>query len=97
MNRPADPVTNEAIEETIFGLLATRHAGATICPSELARALVPDGAGWRKLMPQVRQTAQELAQNHRLEVTRRGARVDGTSRGGPVRLGLPMKRGGTAQ
>ena len=87
-----DRVTKAAIEEKIFGLLATRHEGATICPSEVARALVSDGAPWRQLMPQVRQAAQELARNNRLTVTRRGARVEATSPGGPIRLGLPMKR-----
>ena len=92
MNGPVDPVTNAAIEDKIFGLLATRHEGATICPSEVARALVSDDVGWRRLMPRVRQAAQELAQNNRLNVTRRGARVDATSRGGPIRLGLSTKR-----
>ncbi len=95
MNGQMDQATNAAIENKIFGLLATRHEGATICPSEVARALVPDGLGWRHLMPQVRQTAQELARNHRLNVTRRGTPVDATSRGGPIRLGLPIKRDDT--
>ena len=95
MKGQPDSVTNTAIEETIFGLLATRKTGATICPSELARALVSDDVGWRRLMPRVRHTAQELAQNNRLNVTRRGARVDATSRGGPIRLGLPIKRDDT--
>ena len=92
MNRHVDHVTNAAIEDKIFGLLATRHAGATICPSKVARALISDDAGWRQLMQQVRQAAQELAQSNRLNVTRRGARVGATSRGGPIRLGLSIKR-----
>ncbi len=95
MNSHVDQVPNAAIEDKIFGLLARRHEGATICPSEVARSLVPDGVRWRQLMPQVRQAAQELAQAHRLDVTRRGARVDATSRGGPIRLGLPIKRDDT--
>ena len=92
MNGHVDQVTNAAIEEKIFGLLATRHDGATICPSEVARALAPDDVSWRQLMPQVREAAQELARNNRLKVTRRGVRVDATSRGGPIRLGLPTLR-----
>lgn len=83
------PVTDDAIEATIFGLLTARREGATICPSEVARALVADDAGWRALMPQVRQVAQALAQQRRLDVTRRGTQVDATSRGGPIRLGRP--------
>lgn len=92
MKGHVDQVTSTAIEDKIFGLLATRNEGATICPSEVARALAPDGVQWRQLMPQVRQAAQELAQNNRLKVTRRGVRVDATSRGGPIRLGLPTLR-----
>ena len=82
-------VTPAAIEERIFGLLAARQDGATICPSEVARALVPDGGPWRALMPQVRQVAQGLARGQRLRVTRGGVDVDATSPGGPIRLGRP--------
>lgn len=92
MNSRCHPVTDAAIDDTIFALLAARQQGATICPSEVARALVSEDSRWRELMPQVRQAAQELAQNNRLSVTRRGVQVDATSRGGPIRLGLPLKR-----
>lgn len=77
------------ITERIFELLATRQPGATICPSEVARSLAPEGGTWREHMPQVRQVAQALAQQHRLRVTRAGAPVDATAPGGPIRLGLP--------
>lgn len=90
-----DRVTQTAIEDKIFALLATRQEGATICPSEVARVLVPSDGLWRELMPQVRQVAQGLAENHRLNVTRRGVQVDATSRGGPIRLGRPTKRDDT--
>ena len=85
-------VTDAAIEEKIFGLLATRKEGATICPSEVARALVSGDDPWRRLMPQIRQVAQSLVQANRLDVTRGGVRVEATSRGGPIRLGRPMKQ-----
>jgi hypothetical protein len=88
----AEQTTQAAIEDTVFGLLATRHDGATICPSEVARALVAHEGRWRELMPQVRQVAQRLAEEHRLDVTRGGVQVDATSRGGPIRLGRPVKR-----
>ena len=42
MNGHVDRVTNAAIEDKIFGLLARRHDGATIFPSELARTLVSE-------------------------------------------------------
>lgn len=85
-------VTGAAIEAAIFRLLAARQDGATICPSEVARALAAEDGGWRALMPQIRQAAQSLAQGHRITVTRRGTPVDATSRGGPIRLGLPPAR-----
>lgn len=71
-----------------MGLLDERRPDATICPSEVARALRPDG-DWRALMPRVRQVAQALAQQQRLRVTRAGQVVDATSGGGPIRLGRP--------
>ncbi|WP_348751895.1 DUF3253 domain-containing protein [uncultured Aquincola sp.] len=79
----ADP----QIEETIFRLLAARQPGKTICPSEVARALVADEAGWRALMPDVRRVAQGLANAGRLRVTRGGVDVDVLKEGGAVRLG----------
>lgn len=87
--RPAEsPAVSDAdIEGRIFALLATRQAGATICPSEVARSLLPQDGAWRALMPRIRTVAQHLAQRQRLQVTRGGLPVDATSRGGPIRLG----------
>ena len=82
-------MTDADIEDRIFALLSVRQPGATLCPSEVARALVPEGGAWRERMPQVRQVAQALAQQHRLRVTRGGVPVDSTAPGGPIRLGLP--------
>jgi hypothetical protein len=86
-------MTDAAIEERIFGLLAARRPGATVCPSDVARALLPEGGRWRSLMPQVRQVAHHLAQAGRLRVTRGGVPVDATAPGGPIRLGLLPARG----
>jgi Protein of unknown function (DUF3253) len=90
-----DQLTEAAIEEKIFDLLSARREGATICPSEVARALQADGDRWRALMPRVRQVAHGLAQDKRLAVTRGGLEVDATSRGGPIRLGRPAMRNAT--
>lgn len=81
-----------AIEDKIFELLAARQPDATICPSEVARALLPDDTTWRALMPQVREVAQRLASTHRLSVTRGGVQVEATSPGGPIRLGRVLER-----
>ena len=76
-----------AITETLFSLLAARAPAATVCPSDVARALAPDEEAWRALMPQVRRVAAGLAAEGRLRVTRGGVDVDAESRGGPIRLG----------
>ena len=83
------PVTDASIEAQLFALLDRRRDGATICPSEVARALAGVDGVWRELMPRVRQVAQRLADEGRLRVTRGGEPVDATAKGGPVRLGRP--------
>ena len=78
---------DSAITETLFSLLAAGAPAATVCPSDVARALAPDEEAWRALMPQVRRVAAGLAAEGRLRVTRGGVEVDAESRGGPIRLG----------
>jgi Protein of unknown function (DUF3253) len=56
-------------------LLAQRAATSSICPSEVARALAPDEAAWRALMPQVREVAQSMSDANRVRITRGGAPV----------------------
>lgn len=79
-------VTDAAIGEAIQDLLRRRAADATICPSEVARALAPDD--WRALMPQVRAVAVELARHGQLEIRQGGRTVNpAASLRGPIRLG----------
>ncbi|MBN9409009.1 MAG: DUF3253 domain-containing protein [Burkholderiales bacterium] len=80
----------EDIEGTIFRLLDERQPGATICPSEVARALGSGDGAWRRYMPRIREVAQRLAVERRLVVTRGGVVVDATSHGGPIRLGRAL-------
>jgi hypothetical protein len=79
-------VTGEQLEELVLALLARRAPGATICPSEAARAAADD---WRALMPAVRDRAADMADRGVLEVTQRGVVVDPRAARGPVRLRLP--------
>lgn len=85
------PATDPKIEQAIFALLDRREASASICPSEVARALASDDVAWRALMPAVRQVAAALAAKGMLRVTRGAAEVDATSKGGPVRLRRPKQ------
>jgi hypothetical protein len=77
----------EDLEQVILGLLRRRAEGASICPSDAARAARPEG--WRALMDDVRAAAARLADRGEVEVTQRGRKVDvGTARG-PVRIRFP--------
>lgn len=79
-----------SIEAKIFELLAAREPRATLCPSEVARALAEDEGPWRALMPAIREVARDLAAAGRLAVTHGGTPVDATRAGGPIRLGRPL-------
>ena len=72
------------LQQAILDLLATRAPGATICPSDAARAVAPDD--WRPLMDQARAAAQRLVDAGEVVVTQRGAVVDLASARGPVRI-----------
>lgn len=84
-----DPAPSaRAIAGTIHGLLARRADDKTICPSDAARALRPNG-DWRALMEAVRAVAADEAEAGRLEVRQRGQRVEPRGTRGPIRLGRP--------
>ncbi len=85
-------MTDAAIADKVLALLEKRRPEATICPSEVARALVPphDEDGWRAAMPAVRRVAARMAAEGRLRVTQRGLPVaEAEHAGGPIRLGRP--------
>ena len=74
---------DRTLERTIDGLLDQRRTGMSICPSEAARAVDPEG--WRALLP----AARRLAAAGDVEVTQRGAVVDVATARGPVRIRRP--------
>ena len=82
-----DPRTPEdrRLEEAILDLLGRRAPGATICPSEAARAVAGEER-WRDLMEQARQAAQRLTASGQVEVTQGGEVVDLATARGPVRI-----------
>lgn len=77
------PLSQIRIERTIRALLKAR-APASVCPSEVARAL--DADLWRSLMARVREVAGIMAKRPELAVTQRGKAVDIATARGPVRL-----------
>ena len=78
------PRTEEALERSLLDLLARRAQGATICPSEAARAV--GGEDWRSLMEPVRAAAGRLVARGEVEITQGGRVVDGATATGPVRV-----------
>ena len=75
------------LERAIDALLDARRAGVSICPSEAARAVDPEG--WRELMPAARAAAGRLAATGSVEVTQGGDVVDVMTARGPVRVRRP--------
>jgi hypothetical protein len=75
------------LERTIGALLDQRRPDASICPSEAARAVDPEG--WRDLMPAARDAAGRLAAAGEVEVTQGDAVVDVARARGPVRVRRP--------
>ncbi|CAA9288102.1 MAG: Uncharacterized protein RSP_6119 [uncultured Corynebacteriales bacterium] len=76
--------TDAELERTVLALLAGRRAGATICPSEAARAV--GGAGWRELMEPARAAARRLVAAGEVEITQGGRVVDPSTAKGPIRV-----------
>ena len=86
--QPSDP----QIETALLALIAQRGQDASACPSEVARALLPED--WRILMPRVRQVAGQLALRGLLDISQGGQSVPVTTLPhgpwkGPIRVRLP--------
>jgi hypothetical protein len=72
------------LETAIDDLLDQRAAGKTICPSEAARRVDPEG--WRDLMEPARRAARRLVEAGTVEITQQGRVVDPSTAKGPIRL-----------
>lgn len=75
-----------ALESAIRTLLDARTRGATICPSEAARAVDPDR--WRDLMEPARSAARRLVAAGEVEITQGGRVVDPSTAKGAIRIRL---------
>ncbi|GLY31056.1 DUF2256 and DUF3253 domain-containing protein [Kineosporia sp. NBRC 101731] len=76
--------TGRRLEESIVELLGQRRAGATICPSEAARAV--GGQDWRDLMEPSRAAARRLTAAGQVVITQGGTVVDPSTARGPIRI-----------
>jgi hypothetical protein len=82
----ASPAADRARTLTV-ALLDARAANATICPSEVARALVADDApdSWRDMMPDVHTAVDALVTEGRVRLSWKGKPL--AARDGPYRIG----------
>jgi len=80
-------VVRDARDETLT-LLALRATGATICPSEIARALVAadasTAADWRAAMPSVHAAVDRLVEDGLVRLSWKGETL--ATRAGPYRI-----------
>ena len=84
---------DDRIATTIVSLLRARARSATICPSEVARALAP--LDWRPLMPRVREVAATMAIAGQVELRQRGRVVSPFDElRGPLRIALAPEDAG---
>lgn len=74
----------DEIERVILDLLDKRADGATICPSEAARAV--GGEEWRAQMNAARAAALHLVESGKVDITQGGEVVDGATAKGPIRI-----------
>ena len=80
----AGALSREALTAEILRQTAARGPGKSICPSEVARALVPDE--WRRHMHAVRAAAAALAAEGRIEILRKGRPIPPEAMHGVIRL-----------
>jgi hypothetical protein len=73
-------------QRAILELLSRRRDGATICPSEAARAVAGRGNDWRPLMDAARSAAAGLVEAGEVVITQRGQVVDLATARGPIRI-----------
>lgn len=82
--------TDRRLEQLILGLLDTRAAGRTICPSDAARAVGSSTAGeeesWRALMEPARRAARRLVAAGKVQITQGGQVVDPSTARGAIRI-----------
>jgi len=70
--------------EATLALLAARAEDATVCPSEVARAVAGEGGAWREAMPQVHAAVDALLNEGAVHLSWKGRPL--TMRAGPYRI-----------
>ena len=86
-SRRISPLDRE-LEAEIAALLDARARSASLCPSEVARAVGSED-DWRGLMEPVRRAGRRLAARGEVVFTQRGKVVDPATVRGPIRIRRP--------
>lgn len=77
-----------AIRSCTLALVSARAAGKTVCPSEVARAVVRERDGsdvrWRDAMAEVHAAIDEMVAADEIRLSWKGERLD--ERSGPYRI-----------
>lgn len=73
-----------------MALLGRRVGDGTICPSEAARSVYPDG--WEPLMERARMAARRLVAEGKVVIKQRGRVVDPDRARGAIRLARAASR-----
>lgn len=76
----------------VASLLADRAAGATLCPSEVARVWAVENRGedWRAAMPVVHAAVDGMVRCGAVQLSWKGELLE--ARSGPYRIGVQGKR-----
>jgi len=82
-------VTDAVLRRLLLDLARERAAGATFCPSEVARRAATD---WRSLMPRVRKLAADLIASGELVCTQRGQPAHPLTTQGAIRLAAAARK-----
>ena len=72
-----------AARETVLALLNARSPEATVCPSEVARAIA-SGKGWRETMPDIHAAVDRLLEEGMVQLSWKGRPL--AKRSGPYRI-----------
>lgn len=86
---PTVPALGKAlldVQDAALTLLASRADGATVCPSEIARAVTTEAGGtdWRAMMPAVHAAVDRLVVERRVRLSWKGEAL--AERQGPYRI-----------
>jgi len=78
--------SDELVAENILEISQQRGREKSLCPSEVARVLLPND--WRSLMPDVRSVAGKMTRQGFIKITQKGKEVDPEAVKGPIRISL---------